>query len=99
MIPRYSLYIDPSEINGYVREDMQGKWVKWADAMDYEAYALAHGFNPPVAETETTPRLRLAMAEDILPEDIDIDDLDDVTPDDGVDVYDFITNRHDPIEL
>ena len=91
MIPRYSLYLDPNESNGYVREDMHGRWVKWKDVMDYEAYALAHGFKPPVVEVETTPQLRLDMVEDVLPEDLDIDDLDETMPDDGVDVYDIIT--------
>ena len=101
MIPRYSLYLDPSEVNGYVREDMFGHWLKWVDVMDYVAYAVAHGFKPPEVEVETTPQLRLDMADDLLPEDLDDIELDDVTPDDGVDVYDLMTdrNRHDSIEL
>ena len=103
MIPRYSLYLDPNETNGYVREDAFGHWLKWVDVMDYVAYAVAHGFVPPAVEVETSPQLRSDMVDDLLPEDHNEIDwgLDELTPDDGVDVYDLITDhtRRNSIEL
>lgn len=101
MIPRYSLYLDPNELSGYVRKDLFGHWLKWVDVMDYVAYAVAHGYTPPVVDVESNPKVRADMAEDILPEDLDDPEIDDLMPDDGVDTYELITgsNRHNPIEL
>lgn len=101
MIPRYNVFIDPGESHGYIQEDICGHWLRWVDVMDYVAYALAHGFIPPVVEIERDPQPRRDTMDDILPEDIESDEDDTPMPDDVVDVYDLIMDRHrrDPIEL
>lgn len=89
MIPRFSLYLDPNEMNGYVREDCQGQWVRWLNVMDYIAYAEAHGFVlQPTEIIGTPPQPEPMVDEDLLPEDLLEEDY--LPPDESRDVYDTI---------
>lgn len=97
MIPRFSVYLDPNEMNGYIREDVVGQWVRWLDAMDYIAYARAHGFVPPstdvtLTEVVTEPsRPEHMVDDDLLPEELL--EEDDLSFDGHIDLYDLMMGK------
>ena len=89
MLPRFSLYGDPSVWNGNVQEDVEGRWLRWKDAESYVLYALAHGYVPPTVD-EPTPQPALAMI-DVVENQLEMFDPTP-TEDDG-DVYDLVMGQ------
>ena len=88
MIPRFSLYRDPSNWNSDIQEDPQGQWVKWKDVEPYLDYSATHGFVTTQPQTQDIKQLPM-FGEDT--QVLEILDEDDLLLDDGEDVYDLIT--------
>lgn len=87
-IPRFSLYREFEQWKDDIKEDTEGRWVRWRDVEPYTTYALEHGFVPITEEPLQVP---IEFMADGLPEEIN--DEEEILPDDGVDAYDMVTQQ------